>query len=78
MHTCLSTKSDAVSEMYSSQDVMKVPPCALSPSGLLGMPSFTLEGCDACRVVVTSGGETGGGGDAFCCLYVAHKGYKFI
>jgi hypothetical protein len=55
-------KSDAVSEMCSSQDVRKVHPCALSPSKLLGIPGLTLEGCDACRVVVTSGGETGGGG----------------
>jgi hypothetical protein len=52
-------KSDAVSEMYSSQDVRKVHPCALSLSKLHGMPSLSLEGCNACRVVVTSGGETG-------------------
>jgi hypothetical protein len=51
-----------VSEMYSSQDVIKAHPCALSPSKLLGTPSLTLEGCNACRVVVTSGGETRGGG----------------
>jgi hypothetical protein len=44
---------------------MKVHPCALSPSKLLGMPGLTLEGCDACRGVVTSGVETGGGGEHF-------------
>jgi hypothetical protein len=32
VRTCSSMKSDAVSEMYSSQDVRKVRPCALSPS----------------------------------------------
>jgi hypothetical protein len=32
MRTCSSTKSDAVSEMYSSQDMRKACPCALSPS----------------------------------------------
>jgi hypothetical protein len=62
MRTCLLTKSDGVSEMYSSQDMRKARPCALSPSKLLGTPSLTLEGCDACRVVVASGGGTGGGG----------------
>jgi hypothetical protein len=56
------TKSDGVSEMYSAQDVRKACPCTLSPSKLLGTPSLTLEGCDACRRVVTSGGDTGGGG----------------
>jgi hypothetical protein len=29
------------------------------------MPGLTLEGCDACRVVVTNGGETGGRGATF-------------
>jgi hypothetical protein len=29
---------------------------------ITGDARLTLEGCDACRVVVTSGGETGGGG----------------
>jgi hypothetical protein len=55
-----------------------VRPCTLSPSKLLGMPGLTLEGCDTCRGVITSGVKTGGGGDAFCCLYVTHDGYKFI
>jgi hypothetical protein len=39
-----------------------VRPCALSLSKLLETPSLTLEGCNACRRVVTSGVETGGGG----------------
>jgi hypothetical protein len=30
MRTCLLMKSDAVSEMYSSQDVRKARPCTLS------------------------------------------------
>jgi hypothetical protein len=29
------------------------------------MPGLTLKGCDACRGVVTNGGETGGGGATF-------------
>jgi hypothetical protein len=58
-------KSDAVSEIYSSQDMRKACPCTLSPSKLLGTPSLTLEGCDACRGVVTNGGETGSGGAMF-------------
>jgi hypothetical protein len=65
MHTCSSTKSNAVSEIYSSQDMRKACPCALSPSKLLGMPGLTLEGCNAYRGVVTNGGETGGGGATF-------------
>jgi hypothetical protein len=44
---------------------MKVRPCALSPSKLLGMPGLALEGCDACRIMVKSGVETGGGGRHF-------------
>jgi hypothetical protein len=32
MRTCSLMKSGAVSKMYSSQDVRKVHPCALSPS----------------------------------------------
>jgi hypothetical protein len=53
MSTCLLMKSNAVSKMYSSQDVRKACPCALSPSKWLGMPGLTLEGCDACRGVIT-------------------------
>jgi hypothetical protein len=47
--------------VHYSQDVRKVRPCALSPSKWLGMPGVTLEGCDACRGVVTYGGHTRGG-----------------
>jgi hypothetical protein len=64
MCTWSSMKSDWVSNMYSSQDVRNAHPYALSPSKLLGVPSLTLEGCDASRGVVT-GGETGGGGAMF-------------
>jgi hypothetical protein len=45
-------------------------PCALSPSKLLGMPSITLEGCNAFREVVTGCGESGGGG---AMLFVASR-----
>jgi hypothetical protein len=45
---------DAVSEIYSSQDMRKACPCALSLSKLLEMPGLTLEGYDTCRVVDTS------------------------
>jgi hypothetical protein len=58
---------DSVSYMYSSQDMRNVHPCTLSPPKLLGMPSLTLEGCDAFRGVVTGGGEAGGCG-ARCFL----------
>jgi hypothetical protein len=67
MCTWSSTKSDWVSDMYSSQDVRNACPCALSLSKLLGMPGLTLEGCDAFRGVVTGGSEAGGGG-ARCSL----------
>jgi hypothetical protein len=62
MRTWSLTKSDWVSDMYSSQDVRNTCPCALSLSKLLGMPGLTLEGCDTFRGVVTGGGDARGEG----------------
>jgi hypothetical protein len=54
MCTCSSIKSDAVSKIYSSQEVRKAHPCDRSPSKLLGMPGLTLEGRDAFGMVITA------------------------
>jgi hypothetical protein len=65
MHTCSYTKSDDVSEIYSSQEVRKAHPCNQSLSKLLGMHDFILEGCEAFRSVVTGGGKAQGEGVTF-------------
>jgi hypothetical protein len=53
-----------------------VHPCTLSPSKLLGTPSLTPEGCNACRGVITSGVETRGG--MTLLLPLTHDGYKLV
>jgi hypothetical protein len=77
MHTWSSTKSDWVSNIYSSQDVRNTRPCALSLSKLLGTPGLTLEGCDSFRDGYRWG-DQGRGGDISCHLLVTHDRYKLV